>query len=166
MYSSRNDQIVGGPLEVICQCSPIAKLYRCQGHAPRAEAVQVMRNSAALAKAMAARGYDLVSGGTDNHIVLTDLRSKEVDGARCASLCSRLCLIALVCVSPSASRSSGFCPTHRLSLLWFLPQVIASRSSGFCPTRCLFSLWFVPQSLHRSCRVCRVLREQRSCSSR
>ena len=37
---------------------------------------QVLRNSQALATGMLNRGYSLVSGGTDNHIVLTDLRPK------------------------------------------------------------------------------------------
>jgi hypothetical protein len=42
----------------------------------------VLANSAALADALKARGYTLVSGGTDNHIVLVDLRPKGVDGSR------------------------------------------------------------------------------------
>ncbi len=41
-----------------------------------------MRNSSALADALAKRGHTLVSGGTDNHIVLVDLRPKGVDGSR------------------------------------------------------------------------------------
>lgn len=43
---------------------------------------QVLSNSKALADALAQRGYSLVSGGTDNHIVLVDLRPKGVDGSR------------------------------------------------------------------------------------
>jgi len=43
---------------------------------------QVLSNAQALAEGMASRGYDLVSGGTDNHIVLADLRSQGIDGAR------------------------------------------------------------------------------------
>uniref|UniRef100_A0A7S0EZ23 Serine hydroxymethyltransferase n=1 Tax=Hanusia phi TaxID=3032 RepID=A0A7S0EZ23_9CRYP len=43
---------------------------------------QVLKNSAAMAKALTARGYNLVSGGTENHLVLIDLRDKGVDGAR------------------------------------------------------------------------------------
>lgn len=44
---------------------------------------QVVRNSAALAKKLNADGYQLVSGGTDNHLVLVDLRkSSNIDGAR------------------------------------------------------------------------------------
>ena len=43
---------------------------------------QVLKNSAAMAKALSAKGYNLVSGGTENHLVLVDLRDKNVDGAR------------------------------------------------------------------------------------
>lgn len=35
-----------------------------------------------MAKALIAKGYTLVSGGTDNHLVLVDLRPKGLDGAR------------------------------------------------------------------------------------
>lgn len=42
----------------------------------------MLSNSNALAQALAKRGYSLVSGGTDNHIVLVDLRPKGVDGSR------------------------------------------------------------------------------------
>jgi glycine hydroxymethyltransferase len=35
-----------------------------------------------MAKSLTARGYNLVTGGTDNHLVLVDLRPKGVDGSR------------------------------------------------------------------------------------
>lgn len=41
---------------------------------------QVQRNAAAMANAFLSRGYDVVSGGTDNHLVLVDLRSKNTTG--------------------------------------------------------------------------------------
>lgn len=44
---------------------------------------QVVKNAARLASALTARGYSLVSGGTDNHLLLVDLKkSKQLDGAR------------------------------------------------------------------------------------
>ena len=43
-------------------------------------AFQVVANAAALASALQARGYDLVSGGTDNHLLLVDLTSKGIGG--------------------------------------------------------------------------------------
>jgi glycine hydroxymethyltransferase len=48
----------------------------------KAYQVQVLKNSAAMAAALDKRGYKLVSGGTDNHLVLVDLRPKGVDGSR------------------------------------------------------------------------------------
>ncbi len=41
---------------------------------------QVVKNCQALAKGLLALGYDLVSGGTDNHLVLVDLTNKDVTG--------------------------------------------------------------------------------------
>ena len=41
---------------------------------------QVQHNAAEMANAFLSRGYDVVSGGTDNHLVLVDLRSKNITG--------------------------------------------------------------------------------------
>ncbi|KAL1917642.1 uncharacterized protein VTP21DRAFT_4035 [Calcarisporiella thermophila] len=43
---------------------------------------QVLDNNQAFARAFQQRGYDLVSGGSDNHLLLVDLRGKGIDGAR------------------------------------------------------------------------------------
>lgn len=43
---------------------------------------RVMRNCKRFAEALQTRGYDIVSGGTDNHLLLVDLRSAGIDGAR------------------------------------------------------------------------------------
>lgn len=45
---------------------------------------QIVKNARALADALLARGYDLVSGGTDNHLILIDLTSKGLPGKRVA----------------------------------------------------------------------------------
>jgi glycine hydroxymethyltransferase len=42
----------------------------------------VLSNSAALADAMSMRGYTLVSGGTENHLMLIDMRPLGIDGGR------------------------------------------------------------------------------------
>ena len=47
---------------------------------------QVVKNSQALADALLERGFELVSGGTDNHLVLVDLRNKGVGGKPVARL--------------------------------------------------------------------------------
>jgi glycine hydroxymethyltransferase len=43
-------------------------------------AAQVIRNAQALAEALIGRGYHVISGGTDNHLLLLDLRNKNVTG--------------------------------------------------------------------------------------
>jgi glycine hydroxymethyltransferase len=45
----------------------------------KAYSEQIVKNSRALAAAMASRGYKIVSGGTDNHLMLVDLRTKFPD---------------------------------------------------------------------------------------
>ena len=54
----------------------------------------VLANSAALANGMTARGYTLVSGGTDNHLMLVDMRPLGIDGGRVERVLE-LCGIAL-----------------------------------------------------------------------
>jgi glycine hydroxymethyltransferase len=43
---------------------------------------QIRKNASALADAMVQKGFRLVSGGTDNHLMLVDLRSKKLNGKR------------------------------------------------------------------------------------
>jgi glycine hydroxymethyltransferase len=50
---------------------------------------QVVKNSQALATGLLARGYDLVSGGTDNHLILIDLTSKGIGGKPAAKALDR-----------------------------------------------------------------------------
>ncbi|RBA27331.1 serine hydroxymethyltransferase [Flavobacterium tibetense] len=42
--------------------------------------LQVQKNAKAMANAFVARGYNLISGGTDNHMMLIDLRNKNITG--------------------------------------------------------------------------------------
>ena len=70
--------IQGGPLEHVIAAKAVAF-----GEASTPEykeyQQQVVRNSQALAAALIARGYNIVSGGTDNHSMLVDLREKYPD---------------------------------------------------------------------------------------
>ncbi|MFD4744285.1 serine hydroxymethyltransferase [Streptomyces rubiginosohelvolus] len=50
---------------------------------------QVVANARALGEELAARGFDLVSGGTDNHLVLIDLTNKDVPGKTAAKALDR-----------------------------------------------------------------------------
>lgn len=42
--------------------------------------LQVQKNAKAMAEAFVKRGYDIISGGTDNHMMLIDLRNKNISG--------------------------------------------------------------------------------------
>ena len=55
----------------------------------REYAAAVVANAAALAEALMARGFDLVSGGTDNHLILMDLTSKGIGGKPAAQALDR-----------------------------------------------------------------------------
>ncbi|XP_019420948.1 PREDICTED: serine hydroxymethyltransferase, mitochondrial-like isoform X3 [Lupinus angustifolius] len=48
----------------------------------RAYQEQVLSNSSKFAQALTEKGYELVSGGTDNHLVLVNLKNKGIDGSR------------------------------------------------------------------------------------
>ena len=71
--------VQGGPLMHV-----IAAKAVCFGEALKPEFKtyqhQVKLNAAALAKALQARGYRLVAGGTDSHVMCVDLRSKNMTG--------------------------------------------------------------------------------------
>jgi glycine hydroxymethyltransferase len=49
----------------------------------------IVANAKALAEALLQRGYDLVSGGTDNHLILIDLTSKHIPGKQAAKALDR-----------------------------------------------------------------------------
>lgn len=50
--------------------------------------LQVLANAKAMAEALLQCGFSLVSGGTDNHLVLVDLRPRKLDGARVEAVCN------------------------------------------------------------------------------
>src|SRR5262252_1835991 len=50
---------------------------------------QIVANAKALAEELSARGYDLVSGGTDNHLILIDLTNKNIPGKKAAKALDR-----------------------------------------------------------------------------
>jgi glycine hydroxymethyltransferase len=69
----------GGPLEHVIAAKAIAF-----GEALTDEfleyQIQVKENAAAMAKEFVAKGYNIISGGTDNHCMLIDLRNKNISG--------------------------------------------------------------------------------------
>jgi glycine hydroxymethyltransferase len=69
----------GGPLEHVIAAKAVA-FGEALRPAFREYAAQIVRNAAALGEGLAAHGYRLVSGGTDTHLLLMDLRDKELTG--------------------------------------------------------------------------------------
>jgi len=63
--------------------SPEFKLYQ----------QQVLKNAKALGESLQGRGFDLVSGGTDNHLLLLDLRSKGVNGNKGELVCEHASIV-------------------------------------------------------------------------
>lgn len=66
----------GGPLEHIIAAKAIA-FGEALSEGYYNYAVQVKKNAQAMAKAFVDRGYGIISGGTDNHLMLIDLRTKN-----------------------------------------------------------------------------------------
>ena len=70
--------IQGGPLEHVIAAKAVA-FSEALTPAFKEWAVQVKKNAAVLAEELIKRGFNIVSGGTDNHSMLVDLRSKYPD---------------------------------------------------------------------------------------
>ena len=68
----------GGPLEHVIAAKAVA-FYEASQPDFAQYAAQIVRNARALAAALAGEGFRIVSGGTDNHLMLVDLRSFNPD---------------------------------------------------------------------------------------
>ena len=81
--------IQGGPLEHVIA----AKAVGC-GEALRPEfkayQEQVVKNAAALAAALKKQGFHILTGGTDNHLMLVDLRGMDVSGKELQNRCDQV----------------------------------------------------------------------------
>ena len=75
--------VQGGPLEHVIAAKAVAFGEALQPEW-KSYAEQVLKNAKALANALIARGYKLISDGTDNHCMLVDLRTKfpEMSGKK------------------------------------------------------------------------------------
>ncbi|MGI6307589.1 MAG: serine hydroxymethyltransferase [Dethiobacteria bacterium] len=71
--------IQGGPLMHAIAAKAVA-FKEAQGEEFILYQEQVLKNAQALAGSLLEQGFDLVSGGTDNHLLLIDLRSKNING--------------------------------------------------------------------------------------
>jgi len=69
----------GGPLEHVIASKAIS-FFEALSDDYLNYILQVQKNAQALAKGFLERGYNIISGGTDNHLMLIDLRSKNLSG--------------------------------------------------------------------------------------
>jgi glycine hydroxymethyltransferase len=69
----------GGPLEHVIAAKAVAFKEALEPEF-KVYCKQIVANAQALAKALVGKGYHLVSGGTDNHLMLVDLRNKGLTG--------------------------------------------------------------------------------------
>jgi glycine hydroxymethyltransferase len=69
----------GGPLEHVIAAKAVAFHEALQPEF-KEYGIQVIKNAQVMAKALVSKGYKIISGGTDNHMMLIDLRPKGVTG--------------------------------------------------------------------------------------
>ena len=77
--------IQGGPLMHVIAAKAVA-LGEALAPSFKEYAAQVVKNAAALAEALMQDGFRIVTGGTDNHLLLVDLRSKNITGKAAQTL--------------------------------------------------------------------------------
>jgi glycine hydroxymethyltransferase len=71
----------GGPLEHVIAAKAVS-FFEILQQEYKDYAKQMQSNAQAMAQAFLAKGYDIVSGGTDNHLLLIDLRNKNISGKK------------------------------------------------------------------------------------
>jgi glycine hydroxymethyltransferase len=69
----------GGPLEHVIAAKAVS-FQEALSDEYLQYVVQVVKNAKAMAESFVAKGYKIISGGTDNHLMLIDLRSKKLTG--------------------------------------------------------------------------------------
>ncbi|MBV8255256.1 MAG: serine hydroxymethyltransferase [Chitinophaga sp.] len=73
--------IQGGPLEHVIAAKAIS-FFEILSDEYTEYAHQIQKNAQAMAKSFVDKGYQIVSGGTDNHLMLIDLRNKNISGKK------------------------------------------------------------------------------------
>ncbi len=94
----------GGPLEHVIAAKAI-----CFGEALRPEfktyQQQIRKNAKALAQALMDQGFDLLTGGTDNHLMLVDLRKLDISGKELQNRCDSVYITLNKNTVPNEPRS-------------------------------------------------------------
>ena len=79
----------GGPHNHTTAGIAVALREAATAGVPACTPTQIVANAKALAAALTERGFDLVSGGTDNHLILVDLTGKGIGGKPAAKALDR-----------------------------------------------------------------------------
>ncbi|MHB8994394.1 MAG: serine hydroxymethyltransferase [Armatimonadota bacterium] len=85
--------VQAGPLMQIIAAKAVA-FKEAQEFGFREYQRQIIRNAQFMAQALLDEGFTLVTGGTDNHLMLVDLRAKNISGKDAANLCEAAGLVA------------------------------------------------------------------------
>jgi len=109
-------------------------------------AATVVANAKALADALLERGFDLVSGGTDNHLLLADLTSKEIGGKPAAQALDRAGIElnyntvpfdprkpfdpSGIRIGTAALTTRGLRPEHQPQIAAWIDRVVTAASRG------------------------------------
>jgi glycine hydroxymethyltransferase len=102
----------------------------------------VVENAQALATALVERDFTLVSGGTDNHLILLDMSSKGLSGKEAATALARAGIVSNansipfdprkpfdpsgVRIGSPAATSRGLTPAHMVQVAEWLDEVISA----------------------------------------
>src|SRR5438046_2388550 len=137
--------IQGGPLEHVIAAKAVA-LGEAMTPAFKQYAIQVVKNAQALAAALVERGYAIVSGGTDTHLMLVDLRSKQVTGKDAQELLDRAGITVNkntipgdpqkafvtsgIRIGTPAVTTRGFTETEMLKVADFIDTVLTKRDDA------------------------------------
>ncbi len=79
----------GGPLMHIIAAKAVA-FYEAQGEGFKAYQSQIVKNSKRMAERLQEKDFRIITGGTDNHMVLVDLTSKDITGKQAQELLGRV----------------------------------------------------------------------------
>ena len=79
----------GGPLEHVIAAKAVAFNENLQP-SWKEYATQVKKNAAALAAALQKQGFKILTGGTDNHLMLVDLRGMDISGKELQNRCDEV----------------------------------------------------------------------------
>ncbi len=73
--------IQGGPLEHVIAAKAVS-FFEILSDDYTVYANQILKNAQSMAKSFVGKGYEIISGGTDNHLMLIDLRNKNISGKK------------------------------------------------------------------------------------